>query len=90
MISASSMTSLCVIPIQSLMRYVGYVGSQPTDMLSCFWKYHGLWTSAWKISQELSMLHNLDIDLTRELTEKSHIRHYWPGERIFTEVCFDI
>lgn len=83
---SSSMTSICVIPIQALMRYVGHMGPRPIDLLRCFWKYNGFWKKAEEISHFLTNKHDKDIDITRELTEKSHIRSFWPGEKIFDEV----
>jgi hypothetical protein len=83
------MTSICVIPMTALMRYVGYMGPKPVDLLTCFWKYHGCWREADELSRQLSTQHHRDIDLLRELTEKSHVRSYWPGDKIFCEVSDD-
>lgn len=61
------------------------MGSTPKDILSCFWKYHSIYIEIEKLSRNLSVLHYADIDIVREYTERSHIRSYWPGERIFSQ-----
>ena len=64
------------------------MGSIPKDILSCFWKYHSIYVEIEKLSRNLSVLHCADIDIVREYTERSHIRCYWPGERIFSQGSF--
>ena len=61
---------------------MGYV---PQDILQCFWKYHSIYHEIESLSRQLSVLHDADIDLTREFTERGHLRSYRPGERIFTQ-----
>lgn len=61
------------------------MGQNPQDILQCFWKFHGIFSEVHLLSQQLSVLHNADIDLTREYTERGHMRGYRPGERIFSQ-----
>lgn len=82
---ATPNTTFCIIPIHSLTRHVGYMGPIPQDILQCFWKYHKIYHEIDLLSRQLSVLHNADIDLIREYTERGHIRSYRPGERIFSQ-----
>jgi len=84
-VSGADDTVVCVIPIQCLTRFVGYVGAIPKDIMTCFWKYHGLLRHAQDLSRELSIEQGIDVDFSKEMTERAHIRCYWPGDRIFTE-----
>jgi hypothetical protein len=61
------------------------MGQHPTDIFQCFWKYHSLFASLASLSKQLSLLHDADIDLTREYTERAHLRSFRPGERIFSQ-----
>jgi hypothetical protein len=66
---------------------VGPMGHTPQDILRCFWKYHSISHELDALSRQLSVLHDADIDLTREFTERAHLRSYRPGERIFSQGC---
>ena len=65
-ITVSPDTSICLLPIQYIVKLIGMVNSKSQNFMKCFWKHCQIWNYS-KIKHEKTTVHHFDDGLSDKL-----------------------
>ena len=68
---ASEDTAICIVPVQQLLKHVGYVNKRSCNFMKCFWKYLHLWKYSKICNKDRSVTHYRD-GLSTKLDNADH------------------